>query len=230
VTDGRIVSAIHAVSASGTLRRVEIKDRHQHSYIEPSDECWFIFEYRAGTSRTYELNQLIFDWKRTPSTAALVTNRHRSKENAISTVAAILRRCCGRQWAEEATWCPIPTSKVIGNPDYDDRLCRTIRMAFSGYDLDMRLLLRQTTNTPRDHVVARRLSSDHLYKVLQVDLESMKQRQLRHRIVLFDDILTSGKHFKCCQRRLREALPEVPVCGLFFARRVESSRWRGVPE
>lgn len=90
------------------------------------------------------------------------------------------------------------------------------------------MLLRQRASTPADHVAARRLSCDSLFELIEVDTRALWQLPLRQRNVLFDDVLTSGKHFKCCQRRLREVLPHIPVCGLFFARRVRSTRrWGG---
>lgn len=94
-----------------------------------------------------------------------------------------------------------------------------------GYDLDARLLLRQTVSTRADHRTARRSSGAYLHSLLRVDVDAMRERPLRQRVMLFDDFLTSGKHFKRCQRRLRELDAKVPVCGVFFARRVQSSRW-----
>jgi hypothetical protein len=47
--------------------------------------------------------------------------------------------------------------------------------------------------------------------------------------VLFDDLLTTGKHYKCCERRLREVVADMPVSGLFVARRVLPRRWRCPP-
>ena len=46
-------------------------------------------------------------------------------------------------------------------------------------------------------------------------------RPLRQGIMLFDDVLTTGKHFKSCERCLRTQVPEYfPITGLFIARRV----------
>ena len=207
------------------VRLLALHDRPDHSFIEPSDECWFITEYRPGNRGAYGINRLVFDWKSSVSAAALNPAVSRSKESAIRTVASLLRRCCDRQWAENITWCPIPTSSALGSPDYDDRLWRTVRAAFEGYDLDVRLLLRQVVTTTADHMAVRRSTSRQLYDALQVDVGALQERPLRQRIVLFDDLLTSGKHFKCCQRRLREAAPWIAVSGLFFARRVQVSRW-----
>jgi hypothetical protein len=38
-------------------------------------------------------------------------------------------------------------------------------------------------------------------------------------IILFDDVLTTGKHFKACERRLREIDPTIAIAGVFVARR-----------
>jgi hypothetical protein len=210
------------------LKRIESKDRQQHAFIEPSDECWVIAEYRPGSSSD-EVNRLILNWKCSPAITRLNPRSRRAKEAAIRTVASILRGCCDRPWAEDATWCPIPSSSAIDSASYDDRLWRTVRRAFEGYDLDIRMLLRQIVSTRADHTAIRRLSIDRLYNLLSIDVDALKERPLRRRIILFDDLLTSGKHFKCCQRRLHEAAQEVPVCGLFFAHRIQSVRWRGVP-
>jgi len=212
-----------------SLRQVGRQFRQQHSYIEPSDECWVIADYHVSTGSARGINRLIFNWKCAPSSALLNPKSRRSKERAILVVASILRRCCDRTWTENATWCPIPTSRIIGSADYDDRLGRTVRTAFEDHDLDLRMLLRQTASTPADHIAARRLTCAQLYELLQIDFHVLREKPLRQRIILFDDMLTSGKHFKCCQRRLREVVPEVPVCGLFFARRVQFSRWCGTP-
>ena len=63
-----------------------------------------------------------------------------------------------------------------------------------------------------------------MYEVLEIDQAALALHAVRGRgIVLFDDVLTTGKHFKCCQRRLREALgTAVPIKGVFVARRVLS--------
>ena len=44
------------------------------------------------------------------------------------------------------------------------------------------------------------------------------------RVVVVDDVLTTGKHYKCCERRLREVLADIPIGGLFVARRVLARR------
>jgi predicted amidophosphoribosyltransferase len=108
-------------------------------------------------------------------------------------------------------------------------LQRILAIAFHNYDLDVRGLLYQSECTAPDHTRARRLTADALYRVIGLDREALGLRPPRARIVLFDDVLTTGKHYKCCERRLREALADTPISGLFVARRVLPRRWRCPP-
>jgi len=54
-----------------------------------------------------------------------------------------------------------------------------------------------------------------------LEIAQLNALPLRQAIVLFDDVLTTGKHFNCCERRLREVVPtNVPIMGVFIARRI----------
>jgi predicted amidophosphoribosyltransferase len=117
----------------------------------------------------------------------------------------------------------------VGDPDYDDRLWQTLQAAFFGYDLDVRLLLRQIDNMAPDHRTGARIREQRLYERLRVDAAALALRPLRAHIILFDDVLVSGKHYRCCQKRLRESLPAIPISGWFIARRVLPQRWRAIP-
>jgi predicted amidophosphoribosyltransferase len=203
--------------------------RFEHAYLDTADTCWVLADYRAGTYRCCYLNQLIANFKCRPSTAVAHAARMHYKQQAIGVIAAALRRRLDRRSVEAATWVPIPPSRIVGSPDYDDRLVRTLRIAFRDYDLDLRQLLRQTDSTPSDHERARRLSPASLLALLQVDTGLLRSAPLRERLILFDDLLTTGKHYKCCQLLLRDAVPQIPICGWFVARRVTSSRWRRPP-
>lgn len=167
---------------------------------------------------------MIFNYKCPPSTAAQKAARARYKEAAVADIAAGLRSAIARPSAEQITWLPIPPSKAQGHADYDDRLTRTLRMAFAGYNADIRQLLRQTASTEADHAAGNRLDPEELYGLLQVDQTAIAARPIQGTIALFDDVLTTGKHFKCCERPLREVLPaDVTIIGVFVARRILSA-------
>jgi len=204
------------------LTRIDDLYRGDHSYLEKGDRCYFFGEYFTG--KGFEggfTNDLILNLKIEPSAIRKNPKRRFYKEKAIQTVAAGLRRAFSRSEAEALTWVPIPPSKAKGHPDYDDRLERVLNTAFAEYDADVRLLLRQTESTEADHHADEtRLPPDRLTAILEVDEAALASEPIRPSgIVLFDDVLTTGKHFKCCERRIRQVVG-VPIIGVFVARRV----------
>jgi hypothetical protein len=204
------------------LTGIDETNRDQHLYLEAGDRCFFFGEYFAGKGyQGNHTNQLMFNFKCTPSDAAANPGRKMHKERAVATIAAGLRKAITQQNVERLTFVPIPPSKAAGHADYDDRLMRTLLSAFDGYDSDVRALLRQTSSTGSDHTATDRLSADALAALLQIDGACLAVRPLRQGIVLFDDVLTTGKHFKCCERRLRDVVPtSVSIIGVFVARRI----------
>ena len=209
-------------AASAALIRLDEASRADHIFLTALDRCAFLAQYCSGSggeSRDGSCHQLIRNFKCEPSRARSDRRRGRYKEQAIATLSAWLRHAVPRRLAESCTWVPIPPSQRAEDPEFDDRLTRTLQLAFGGYDVDVRRVLCQTRSTPRDHVGRARLSEQTLFEILRIDESVLAQRAVRGRVVLFDDVLTSGKHFKCCERRLREVLPDTPIAGIFLMRR-----------
>jgi len=153
--------------------------------------------------------------------------RARSKHEAVITMAGLLRAAVGPGAAQQATWVPIPPSKRPADGEFDDRLLRTLVFAFRDLDVDVRPVLYQIRSTAADHLRARRVPAAALFENLGLDLQRLRARPVRASINLFDDVLTTGKHYKCCERRLRDALPDTPIHGVFLVRRALPRRWRG---
>jgi predicted amidophosphoribosyltransferase len=104
---------------------------------------------------------------------------------------------------------------------------RALTKACAGFDADIRPLLLRSSSTESDHRTAERLTPEALHALLRVDESAAAARPLRDTLVLFDDVITTGKSFKCCVRRLREVIaPSVPIIGLFVARRILRDRPR----
>src|SRR6185437_16567733 len=98
---------------------------------------------------------------------------------------------------------------------------RTLRIAFDGYASDIRLLLRQRMSTCSDHCSGHdRMSYERLFEITELDPKYLVI-PLRPIVVLFDDVLTSGKHYKVAKSRIREFFPQQPIVGVFVARRVQ---------
>ena len=159
---------------------------------------------------------MIANLKSLPSEAVLNRRRAFHKRSAISSAAAMMRSALSRHLVESVTWVPIPPSRALRDPDFDDRLARIIRLAFGGCDLDVRNILYQVVSTASDHLGERRISVPALYERIHVNWHALEARPVRARLVLFDDVLTTGKHFKCCERRLRRVMPDVEISGFFL--------------
>lgn len=194
---------------------IDETNRADHCYLEEADRCLFFGEYFSGQGfQGGATNQLIINFKAPPT----ATKRQYYKQQAIRTIAIGLRGAITRTDAEVYTWVPIPPSKVKGDPEYDDRGFRTLNMAFRGYDADIRELVLQTKSVNSDHSQDERISPDELYQILRIDSSSLSEPIRSRGIILFDDVLTTGKHFKCCSRRIVEALPDAKIAGIFVAR------------
>ncbi len=206
--------------AARALRTLDLVQRADHPYLSGADQCSFLLEWHCGS-------RILRDFKRPPSAVAFAPRRAAAKGRAVAVMAELLRAAVSRRAAQAATWVPIPPSKACTDCEFDDRLTRTLARAFRGYDLDLRQVLFQVHSTPADHRGSLRLSADALLANLRVDLKLLQGRPLRDGITLFDDVLTTGKHYKCCERRLRELLPDTAICGVFLLRRALPHRWRG---
>ena len=208
------------------LTWVDETNRDQHHFLEVADRCLFFGDFFGGRDWSAgHTNQLIRNYKRTPQEiAASIRARQLQyyKDQAVGEVAAALRKAFSAAAVEARTFVPIPTSKVRGDPDYCDRLERTLRLAFQGYNADLRPILRQTVSTEADHRSGRdRKSYQELLDITAVDA-ALSDPEPRAEIVLFDDVLTSGKHFRVAKTRILEVWPGRPILGMFIARCVHA--------
>lgn len=210
-----------------SLHLLDAARRAQHCFLEGADYCRYLWDYRPGRGPG-QTQRWIHDLKCRPSQAAAWPLRALEKERALVGAAQALRRAAPRSWVEQASWCPIPPSVRPGAADYDDRLLRLLRLAFAGYDADIRPLIRQSESLPADHCRCRRISFSALYQLMSVDMVQVMKRALRRELVLFDDVLTTGKHFKCAQARLQERLEPMRISACFLARRELSAKRRGL--
>lgn len=217
----RSSQTLSGTSLPSRFTRIDETNRGDHYYLTEEDRCVFFGEWFAG--KGYEggpTNQLVVNFKHKPSKARAKSGIQYYKDQAITTIAAGLRGAIAQSSVESYTWVPIPPSKISTHEDYDTRLAQALNRAFSPYNVDIRSLIRQTESTESDHTSSGdRLSPENLLAILEVDNAELSKAPIKENgIVLFDDVLTTGKHFKCCQAVLRQAIPDVPVIGVFVAR------------
>ncbi|MBI1416851.1 MAG: hypothetical protein GC146_06465 [Limimaricola sp.] len=191
--------------------------RRDHNALNVDDKCIFLREYRARGGYEGETNKLIWNLKKKPSERDTKKGYH-YKGIAIQQAAAELAANLNPEWLDQATLVPVPGSKALGHPDYDDRMvqiCRNIRPG-----LDVRSLVVQTTSTEASHAAGdgHRMTVEELLRVYQINENLANPPPVN--IGIFDDVLTVGRHYRAVHTIISQRFPGVPITGIFIARTI----------
>jgi hypothetical protein len=197
--------------------QIDALTRPAHKYLETADKCYYLGEYTSGAGFSTPTNDLIINFKIPPSELAKNPKRTRWKQSAILEVGQALSRNLNNLKPGRIV-VPIPTSKCPGHPDCDDRLVRARAYAKCVPALQVRELIKQRNSTHADHEAGGRQDYEDLYANCYIDEAVALPAPTA--VVLFDDVLTEGKHFKVCQRLIHERFGPIPVAGFFIARRI----------
>jgi hypothetical protein len=201
---------------SPLLTRIDALHRAEHHFLREEDECYFLREYTAGAGFQHgETNDLISNLKKPVDRRERPEWRY--KERAIAQLAMELGAAAG-EWLAGRTVVPLPPSRAKGDPLYDDRLLRILELVGLERKLDVRELIAQEQSTRAAHGSEERLTLEELREVYRIE-EGVAEPEPRG-VVLFDDLVTSGAHFRVASELLAARFPGVGVAGLFLARRV----------
>jgi hypothetical protein len=199
------------------LTKIDDLARPDHYYLTAEDDCYFLGEYTARKGYAFSAtNQLILNFKKPIS--ARGTAQWKYKERAISDVAAEFRTALNGEWLDMATLVPIPPSKAKADPLYDDRVLRMLRAIRPQPAPDIRELVVQRANMAAVHDQEQRPRPEEIQANYAID--DALRNPAPQVIGLFDDVLTTGAHYRAACTSLKEAFPNVRVIGLFIARRV----------
>lgn len=186
-----------------------------HWYLDATDECYFGGEYTAGQGYAFsETNQLILNLKKKMERRGLPDWGYKAR--AVRQAAANLRDSLLPEFLASATFVPIPPSKVIGDPEYDDRMTQVVQLL--GVNVDARELVYQLESMHDAHTAEMRPGPTALYNNYQI--EESRAAPAPSQIAVVDDVLTTGAHFKAMKRILNETYPDIHIVGIFIARRV----------
>jgi hypothetical protein len=199
------------------FKLIEIDDscRTDHWYLDDKDQCYCFGEYTAREGYAYsETNQLIINLKKSVDRKGKAEYRY--KTQAIRQVGHMIKQVVN---LPDVTFVPVPPSKSKSDPLYDDRLCQILEVA-RGLDnrLDYCEMVTQPASFPAVHDSDDRPSPDELFDRYQFQLPP--NYQPRHAILILDDVLTTGSHYRAVKRAIEHHLPDRQVVGLFVARRV----------
>lgn len=199
------------------LSRIDDASRPDHFHLTAEDECYYFLEYTSGRDYSFsKANNAISNLKKKPS------NRHRPdykyKLQVIQQASNTFRSALNAAWLTNATLVPVPGSKALNHPDYDDRMEQVCRGIQAG--VDVRNLVVQQSSTTASHEAggAARITVNELQSLYMID-ESLAL-PAPAQIGIFDDVLTAGVHFRATKNILSARFPGVPIVGMFIARRV----------
>jgi hypothetical protein len=198
------------------LTQIDDTTRGDHTRLGASDTCLYLFEYTSRKRYDFSAtNNLISNLKKKPSTSG--TYAYRYKGVAIKECIDHLAGALRADWLAIGTLVPIPCSKVVGHPDYDDRveqICRGIPGS------NVKSIVRQTQSTQASHEAGEgdRLTVEDLLSVYDIDESQCTPAPTS--IAIVDDVLTGGTHYRAMHTILSGRFSGVPIFGIFIARRV----------
>jgi hypothetical protein len=191
--------------------------KQQHWALSLSDECYYLFEYKAHHKASYiRGNDLIWNLKKAMDRKG--RPEWHWKESAIGEVAAALRTTLPHLIDfGDTTLIPIPPSKTKANPLYDDRNLRILQMACPA-GADIRELIVTKKDTAAAHEREDRPSIGEIME--NYALHQGVPSDLKRNVVLFDDVITAGNHYIACKQFVERHCGPKKICGVFIARRV----------
>jgi len=209
------------MTSAGTFPRrlTEIDDltRPDHFYLTPEDACYFLGEYTARKGYAFSpTNQLVLNFKKSLDKRG--TAQWKYKERAVSEAATAFRIALTGNLLDCVTLVPIPPSKAKTDPLYDDRLVRMLHAIRPRTPLDVRELILQRVSTVAVHDQEDRLRPEEIQANHAIDQTLLNPKP--QDIALVDDVLTTGAHFRAACAVVKQVFPDVPIVGLFIARRV----------
>ncbi len=184
-----------------------------HARLTRNDKCLFLFEYTSNQRFDFSAtNNLISNIKKKPGQKG-----QWYKDRAINDCSSYLRSTLNESWLNEATLVPIPPSKQADDPLYDPRMERIANGIRPG--LDVRSIVKTRASMIASHEAgAERPTVEAVLANYVID-EALTVPPPRS-IGVLDDVLTAGTHFRAMEMKLHERWPDVPVFGIFIARRV----------
>jgi predicted amidophosphoribosyltransferase len=176
------------------------------------DRCYYARDYisKGGFSAS-DANRLISNFKKPVNRRGLPDWKY--KGQAIRQFANELTQLLG----QGCFVAPIPCSKCKTDADYDSRLEDSLAILTKARpDVKLVELLSAKTTLPASHLGGGR-KPDAIYENLSWN---GGLPQGANHVIFVDDVITTGGHFKACQRMVIEHHPEVNVIGVFWAKTV----------
>jgi hypothetical protein len=199
------------------LTKIDDLTRPDHSYLTAADVCYFLGEYTARKGFAFSAtNHLIFNLKKPMDRQGRPEWPYKAR--AIQTAAEALRAALNDKTRQTLTFVPAPPSKAKSDPLYDDRLTQVLHGIWPGQRVDVRELILQPKSSDAAHDREERPRPAELEVRYVIDRHLLRPKP--QIIAVVDDLVTTGAHFVAIRSMLRREFPDIPIMGIFIARRV----------
>jgi predicted amidophosphoribosyltransferase len=206
-----------------SLLQIDELQRSFHHFLTPEDECFYFMEYTSNTHYLFSpANDLISNFKKSPEHRDHSQWAH--KERAIRIVSEIFAQSLlPASNLLDVILVPMPPSKRKDHLHYDDRIMQVlVNLQKLDDGFDVREILSCRENMEPFHATSNKRNPEKIAENLSVDINLCNTP--KKKILLVDDIVTSGAHFKACKNKLLEHFSEGIIKGLFIARRTFNSK------
>lgn len=201
------------------LQAIDDSNRAAHYYLSQEDQCYFLYEFTARKGYGYSPgNQFIFNFKKSPTQRNIGHYQYKLQaiQKAIRLYQSIFDKVAGVY--QECTFAPIPPSKIPDHPEYDDRMWQVVKGVCEGKGGDARELIKQIESYDAAHLASdakTRIKPAALQRLYKLDPAPPKPT-----VLLFDDVLSAGCHYRAAKSAILSQYPDTRVVGFFLARRV----------
>jgi hypothetical protein len=183
----------------GEMSRLERVSRRallagDHAYLTVTDQCYYLRTYQCRADGDF---------------CSIIRRFKRSEGDVVQWVASQLRGASPSEWLDEYTFIPVPSAEGFVRTGVSEAL------RAAGI-LDIRPALRQQVILPPSHLVRHRARQEYSF-------DETYGSPLPKAVVLFDDVLTSGSHFRAAKDVIQNRW-NTRVIGLFICR--TCSLWR----
>ena len=200
------------------FQKIDATTIRDHYFLNEHDVCLYLGDYSVRQGfKASPINSLISNFKKDPSKKAHQAE-WQHKLNAIKKIAHHILQDFGDDLTK-LTWVPVPPSKAKDDPAYDDRLILVLNeIKKQVNDLDVRELVIQTQSTAPMHQSVTTRNPTQLSSLYCVNQDILLPEP--QAIAIFDDLLTSGCHFRAMEQKIKESLPNVTCYGIFVGRSI----------
>lgn len=121
--------------------------------------------------------------------------------------------------ADRSYWVvPVPPSKTSSHPEYDDRVHRVAKkVAERITQISYRPIVETSVDREAKHMGSTQRDPDEIYSTLSSDADYARDFGENIKIIVLDDVLTSGASFEAMRRLLEENLSHPQIVGIFWA-------------